>query len=130
MDKFLLKAINRSAHLGFQKENMIGLIVMLILSRDVFNKNLDVANFIESIFGVKFPNYAMRSRTLMIAKLVRYINLLDEGDIEKSYKKLSTGLVEIRDNAYDEVKTIKEKNKNNNAFSNMHKWIAGTGKKE
>lgn len=130
MDKYLLKAINRSTHLGFQKENMIGLIVMLILSRDVFNKNLDVANFIESVFGVRFPSYAMRSRTLMIAKLVKHINLLDDKNIESSYKKFSMLLSEIRIGAYDEVKVIKEKNKNNNAFSNMHKWISGTGKKE
>ncbi|EKN6227961.1 hypothetical protein DVP38_13035, partial [Yersinia enterocolitica] len=89
MDKYLLKAINRASHLGFQKEHMIGLVIMLILSREIFNTNLEVSNFISNIFGIKFPNYAIRSRTLMSAKLARHINELDEKEIESDYRKLS-----------------------------------------
>ncbi|HCQ8019065.1 TPA: hypothetical protein OL875_000001, partial [Enterobacter hormaechei] len=54
MNKQLIRAINKAHHMPMAKENFLGLVIMLILSKDVFRSNFDVAEFINKTFKISF----------------------------------------------------------------------------
>ncbi|MCR3695689.1 hypothetical protein M8456_11320 [Citrobacter portucalensis] len=129
MDKQLLKAINRTRHMPIAKDHSLGLIPMLILSKDIFASNSDVYAFLTSVFDMKLLAYASRSRTLMCAKACRYINDLNDEDFKSSMRKFSSFIsymeIEALLNSTDELNGSARKQ---SAISNMNKWISNQKK--
>ena len=124
MNKQLVRAINKANHMPMAKENFLGLVIMLILSKDVFRSNLDVAEFINKTFNISFLNYAVRSRTLMCAKICRYINELSEDDIKMVYLHFLNNINTLDVNFNDENKSSqKSTSKNKHAIRNLNIWI-------
>lgn len=125
MDKQLLKAINRTRHMPIAKDHSLGLIPMLILSKEIFVSNNDVFNFLTNVFDIKILPYASRSRTLMCAKTCRHINELNEDAFKDSMRKFSNFIsfidFEFLLGTNDEVNT---KARKQNAIYNMNKWIS------
>lgn len=108
------------------KDKFIGIVVMLTLSRDFFSKNTSVSSFINEVFGLNFLNYAVRSRTLMCAKVSRHINDLCEDELKKSIYKMKEVIMCNAENfniEIDEVSTKPKTHKKKNAFNNMNKWM-------
>ena len=58
------------------KIELMGILGVLIIKKDFLKKNSDVGDFIEYTMGVKFPEYVIKSRTLMSARINR--NLINE----------------------------------------------------
>lgn len=64
-------------------ESFIGNLVLLIFSKELFKYNFEVSDFIFKAFNIKFLPYAIRSRTLMNAKLCRYLVTIDKYQVKK-----------------------------------------------
>lgn len=54
MNKQLIKALNKANNMPMTKENFLGLVIMLILSKEVFRSNFDVSKFINKTFKISF----------------------------------------------------------------------------
>ncbi|MFE8152949.1 hypothetical protein RBA63_13855 [Brenneria goodwinii] len=123
MDKNLKKSINRAYHMVYSKDSFLGLTIMLIFSKELFPTNKTVSEFIYRIFDLEFLNYALRSRTLMVAKLARKINDMNEDELKKRYDALLFDLrstIELTEGI--DVKRSNTKKKN--AINNLNKWFS------
>lgn len=56
---------------------LIGIAVELLLSKEVFKRNSEIATFAKDIFGIELKVYILKSRTMIVAKLCRCIHSLD-----------------------------------------------------
>ncbi|HHR6335741.1 TPA: hypothetical protein ACS735_003608 [Providencia alcalifaciens] len=117
---FMLRKLK---HGNVAKENFIGIINMLVLSSELFKKNSDVADYIEHAFGIHLLPYAVRSRTIMIAKLCRF--LVKINDMESKKLSIKTYNYIISNFEVENDKIFLSKKKSSNALSNMEKWIDG-----
>ena len=68
--------------------DLIGIITVLIIKKDVIKKNSDVGEFVNNILKVKFPEYVIRSRTLIAARVSRILLELDDDKIENIKEKI------------------------------------------
>ncbi|CAI1523037.1 hypothetical protein [Serratia fonticola] len=111
------------------KESFLGLVVTLMLSKEIFKNNSDVASYAKEVFNIHFLPYAVRSRTLMVAKLCRVIINYNEITVKKisikTYQYINEHFV-----IEDENRIISSKNYKTNALDNMDKWIGGILKKK
>lgn len=131
MNKQLIKALNKANNMPMAKENFLGLVIMLIFSKDVFRSNFDVSEFINKTFKISFLNYAVRSRTLMCAKICRHINELSEDDIKMAYMHFLNNINALDINFNDSNKaTPKSTSKNKHAIRNLNIWINANKKDE
>lgn len=131
MNKQLLKALNKANNMPMAKENFLGLIIMLILSKDIFRSNLAVSEFINKTFRISFLNYAIRSRTLMCAKICKHINELDEKNLKTVYMHFLNNINSADILLSDENKlNQKSTSKNKHAIRNLNIWINANKKDE
>lgn len=131
MNKQLLKALNKANNMPMAKENFLGLIIMLILSKDIFRSNLAVSEFINKTFRISFLNYAIRSRTLMCAKICKHINELDEKNLKTVYMHFLNNINSADILLSDENKlNQKPTSKNKHAIRNLNIWINANKKDE
>lgn len=132
MDKYLKKIISRAAHVALSKDNILGMTIMLVLSKEFLPTNKQASEFIKDIFGITFLDYAVRSRTLMVAKLARKINDMDEDEL----RSVVPLLVDMARNSLiskeeEEEKDLKVRsNKKKNAIKNLNKWISSKKESE
>ncbi len=124
MNNQLTKAINKANHMPMIKENFLGLVIMLILSKDIFSSNIAVSEFITKTFKISFLNYAIRSRTLMCAKICRHINELDDATLKLAYVQFIQN-VSLLDVETTNAPTSNQKtnSKGKHAIRNLNKWI-------
>ncbi|EKN4847062.1 hypothetical protein ACONXG_000577 [Yersinia enterocolitica] len=126
MDKNQLNTLMRFAHGTVTKEAAIGFFIGLILDKDLFKLNQNVSAFSEDVFRIHFLPYAVRSRTLMCAKICRH--LIDKDQKELAHYGASTRVY------FEKVLREKYQNqitkKNNTALSNMELWVSGILKKD
>lgn len=101
------------------KEILIGVTVMLLMNKSIFLKNSYVSDFIKSVFNISMPNYAVKSRTLMIAKICKIIFFFENQELIIRNKKLLMFLNNLLDDNFN-----KTKNKQSSLL-NMNKWIDG-----
>lgn len=71
------------------REGFIGLITLVIYSREIFVKNEDAAKFVKTVFGLSFLDYVIKSRTLLCARLTRNLVSMSDKDIKESVYKAS-----------------------------------------
>lgn len=116
----------------FSKENFIGLIVCILLNKDIFSYNHEVSKFIKLSFDLQLPLYAVRSRTLMVAKICRHLVNFNEKEIDRLNNKIYTNLTLALAEKFNLSNYSDDKSKNikNDALSNMNKWIDGILKKD
>ncbi|MCQ4669757.1 hypothetical protein NE689_00385 [Lactonifactor longoviformis] len=65
------------------KYKIIGIVSELILSRQVFPRNLDIEEFLKEIFSLEFKTYLFKSRTLVVARVAREIIAMEKDDTYK-----------------------------------------------
>lgn len=78
--------------------DIIGVVSVFILSKDVFLKNKDVEEFIQRVFNLKYATYVTKSRTLMVAKISRNLYYMDENEITSLNRRLDAYLEEVLEN--------------------------------
>lgn len=70
------------------KYKIIGINTEIILDEEVFKRNEEIRPFLEAIFNLKFKDYIMKSRTLIIARTSREIYKLDIKETDIVRRKL------------------------------------------
>jgi DNA-binding phage protein len=60
---------------------VIGIVSKMLLSRELFNKNEEIIDFLKYVMETEFKEYVIASRTLIVARTVRII----EGFSDKEY---------------------------------------------
>jgi hypothetical protein len=103
---------------------MIGMIVILIISKNIFKKNSDVAEFIETVIGINFPGYVIKSRTLMAARASKIVFALDDNEIRQLKIKINAYLSKLI-NQKDDEKVVLSKNRKKNENDKLEKWLKG-----
>lgn len=68
------------------KYKLIGIVIELIFSKQIFLKNLEMKVFLKDVFGFEAKDYVFKSRTLVIAKVSKLI--LKKENYEELQKKL------------------------------------------
>lgn len=115
LSKEELKVIVKNRNVDLK--TFIGLNTLLIFSKELFRKNSEIEDFLQSVYGIKFLPYVFRSRTIVVAKLSRLIKDFDEKQIVKHLKKISL-YFEMESSAT----TDRKKPKNENANEKLDKW--------
>lgn len=82
------------------------IVVMLIIKKNYFKRNNDLIELLK-IFNLEFKDYIMKSRTLLLARILREIEKIKDVDsIVLNLKKILT------ENINEEDKTSQNKGKN------------------
>lgn len=88
------------------KYKIIGMVSELLLSRELFPKNVDIENFLREVFALEFKSYLFKSRTLVVARVTKEILVMEK---ENTYKNKLYKYIQMEiDNLKDSDK--KEKN--------------------
>lgn len=64
---------NELKNKNIPKYKIVGIVVELIFSKEIFKNNKEVGAFLHSVFNIKFKNYIMKSRTLIVSKVCKVI---------------------------------------------------------
>jgi len=126
-NKYILKRVETSY---ISKEELIGLTISMMLSKDIFKTNKDVSDFASQEINLDFLEYAIKSRTLMIARTARKISEFDDKDQKKLVSSIRNYCFNhmILEDKHQKNHTEKSKN---NANKSMEKWISAlSGKKK
>ena len=94
---------------------------VLIYSKVIFKKNVDVADFVNNIINIQLPGYITKSRTLMVGRCARIIFNADEGKIKDIHNKLITFFEKIE----TDKPTIKKIKKKKNENEKLETWLKG-----
>lgn len=123
MDKNLKKSINKAYHAGYSKDSFLGLVIMLLFSKDFLPTNKHAADFVNKYFKIEFLSYVIRSRTLMSAKLSRLIIDMTDDELKKCHAFL---LITLRSDIeiLEEVDIKKSSSKKKHAINNLNKWFS------
>ena len=77
---------------------LMGIMGMLIISKDILKRNSEVEEFIKRTLELTFPEYVIRSRTLMSARVNRVlVGIDDESEIKKYQKKILEYLESLKE---------------------------------
>lgn len=104
--------------------DLIGIIALMIITRDIFKKNSEVYDFVNDILDVHFPQYVIKSRTLMVARINRLLVGMDESQIKKIQLNLTSYLEEVNISEMEE-RFITHKKKKKNENEKLEKWLKG-----
>lgn len=75
---------NELKNKNIYKYKLIGILVELLYSRELFPKNRNIGDFLLEIFGIQYKEYVMRSRGLIISRICK---LFVEENKNKEYAK-------------------------------------------
>lgn len=93
-------------------ETFQGVVINTLLDKQIFNKNSELPDFVENVLKMKFREYVYDSRTLLIARVIREINI---------YKKDELHALKVRFfEHFKEMYNINDK-------SDLSKWLKGLG---
>ena len=109
------------------KVELMGIMGILIISKDLIRKNIDVGNFVKDVMGVNFPEYVIKSRTLISARVNRIlVDIEDDAEIRKIRKKVLEYLDDIENEKLpDELEKTTKKAKKENETQKVKKWLRG-----
>lgn len=110
------------------KPSFIGSVACLVLDKQIFRSNSEVGEFASLILEVELPKYILRSRTILLARLCRELDLKDKKSIQYFQRRVLFFIKNIVNN--DDSENIQSSNKKNDSLSNMSKWITGILKKD
>ncbi|CUO13257.1 hypothetical protein EAI89_19105 [Eubacterium sp. am_0171] len=105
--------------------DLIGIITVLIIKKDVIKKNSDVGEFVNNILKVKFPEYVIRSRTLIAARVSRILLELDDDKIENIKENILKYIDKIDIEDMNKESSTPKKNKKKNENKKLEKWLKG-----
>ncbi|MEK4193303.1 hypothetical protein [Paenibacillus sp. FSL L8-0323] len=105
--------------------DVFGVTVALLYSKSNFNKNQDIERFLKSVFDVNFLPYVMRSRTLIVARITRDLNQMDEERLEIIRKNIIKFINENKNSDDDESNEnhYNKKTKKKDANEKMKTWL-------
>ena len=107
------------------KNELYSILIQLLLSRKVFKNSNEKREFIENVLGIKIANYAYKSKTILIGKVINEINSMEIEHAFKLNKKVNKFLLDLI-NANRilnrEINNGIKKNKKNKKNSLFYNW--------
>ena len=99
MYKELILFRNELKNKFIPKFKLIGIVSELLLSKQIFLKNMDIEDFLMEVFGLKFKAYLYRSRTMIVARVTKEIIAMEKDNEYKNklYKFIQKKIDEIGD---------------------------------
>ena len=107
------------------KNELYSILIPLLLSRKVFKNSNEKREFIENVLGIKIANYAYKSKTILIGKVINEINSMEIEHAFKLNKKLNKFLLDFINanrNLNREINKGIKKNKKNKKNSLFYNW--------
>ena len=106
---------------------LMGIMGMLIISKDILKRNSEVEEFIKKTLELTFPEYVIRSRTLMSARVNRVLaGIDDESEIKKYQKNILEYLESLKEaKVTEEPERVVRKVKKENENDKLKKWLRG-----
>ena len=77
------------------KNELYSILIPLLLSRKVFKNSNEKREFIENVLGIKIANYAYKSKTILIGKVINEINSMEIEHAFKLNKKVNKFLLDL-----------------------------------
>ncbi|ENJ6136856.1 hypothetical protein COM04_03185 [Bacillus wiedmannii] len=106
--KSSLSKLNGNINTELLRLELYSIVTDVFLSKEHFNKNKDIATFIDSI-NFKYGDYLFKSRTLLLARILRDIKEAEKQDLLLITKNLQTLLF---NNIEPDTKTKAKSSKN------------------
>lgn len=101
----------------------IGVVTLIVYSKEAFKKNKDIEPFLEKVFNKSFLPYVFRSRTIICAKLGRELTKLNESDLKSvNINLLNYFEINKKNNAHGKTQ---EQKKKRNANDKLDTWLKG-----
>lgn len=99
MYKNLILYRNELKNKNVPKYKVIGIVSELLLSKQVFPRNIDIKVFLKDIFELELKEYLFRSRTLLIARVTREIIVIEKENLYKNmlYKFIEQKIEDLKD---------------------------------
>ena len=105
----VIKKIDRIKNIEKIENNhyeLYPIVVMLVIKKNYFKRNDDLIELLK-IFNLEFKDYVMKSRTLLLARILREIEKIkDVDDVVLNLKKI------LIKNINEEDRTVQNKGKN------------------
>lgn len=121
--------IKKSTDLELIKLELYGITVEFVLSKEEFPLNVNIANFLKEL-KITYKPYLLKSRTMMLGKIIRNIEKADESQIQLYINVLERKL-EMPENISTSEKDRRgtKKRKNNYMSDIMNKYKRGNNEK-
>lgn len=120
MYKELIIYRNELKNTRVPKYKFVGIVTEILLSKDVFIKNAEIASFLKTAFNIDYKDYVMKSRTMIVARTSRIIHNL-ENDEYVIYKRK---LFQFISDELERLQTEEQKKEKNqfDGWINNDKW--------
>lgn len=110
--------------------DVIGVLCVLIISRNYIKSNSEVGEMIEELLKQKLPAYVVKSRTLMAARTCKILLNSETLDTMKIQQKLHEILKKSETPLLEEYKKNEKKSRKENENTKLQKWLKGIGNAE
>ena len=109
------------------KVELMGVMGIIIISKDLIRKNVDVGQFVKYTTEISFPEYVIKSRTLISARINRIlVNIEDESEVRRISRKVLEYLDNIENEKIsDGTEKTTRKVKKENENDKLKKWLKG-----
>ncbi|MER2226155.1 MAG: hypothetical protein ABS916_03780 [Carnobacterium sp.] len=117
--KNLLVVLNKKSNEDKLRINLYTIMITAILSQKVFEKNSDIPKFISKL-NINYKDYVYRSRTLIVARMIREIESSDKNKLLFFVSELKKLLFESNnDNSNVKKNSSQTKSANNNSADDI-----------
>ena len=117
--KNLLVVLNKKSNEDKLRINLYTIMITAILSQKVFEKNSDIPKFILKL-DIHYKDYVYRSRTLIVARMIREIESSDKNKLLFFVSELKKLLFESNnDNNNVKKSSLQKKSANNNSADDI-----------
>ena len=96
---------NELKNKNIAKYKIVGIVVELIFSKEIFKNNKEIAVFLKDVFNIEFKSYVMKSRTMIVSKVCKKI--LDDSNV--NYKNRLIDVINEQIEILKNSNNIKEK---------------------
>ncbi|EAC3746591.1 hypothetical protein E3Z71_11495 [Listeria monocytogenes] len=110
MYKNLILYRNELKNKMLPKYKILGIVTEIILSKELFEKNIDLTPFLLEVFNVTYKDYVMKSRTMILARTNRLIDKSSGEQVLEYRKKLTPFILEKIDELNDADQNKNDKN--------------------
>lgn len=97
---------------------LTGVIVHLLTSKEIFKRNIDVKEFLCTCMDIDLPDYVIKSRTLIISRVVRILVSIDNSQIQILISRIQNYFSYP---IFEKKKTARRKNENDK----LESWLKG-----
>lgn len=83
MYKELILFRNELKNKNVSRYKLIGIIAEVLFSKEIFPKNKDIIIFMKQVFGLELKGYILKSRTMVVSKVIKYMTNSPDANIDK-----------------------------------------------